>query len=105
MMRCSRVSIEQTRHEPALESFLLQLFRKKLRTQRKGVTEIQNWSARKWKEEIQSLAWKMWLGDKLARTVGILSIDSFDENEIPAKLATAAATLKFLKYKANEEMN
>lgn len=65
----------------------------------------ESWNAKKWKEEIENLAVEMWLGDKLARTVGILSISTFEENERPAQLATAAATLKFLKYKIREESN
>lgn len=65
----------------------------------------ENWSAKQWKEEIENLAVEMWLGDKLARAVGILSIDTFDEGQRPVKLATAAATLKFLKYKIQEESN
>ncbi len=64
---------------------------------------IENWAARKWKEEIENLALEMWLGDKLARTVGILSIDTFDEDIRPAKLATAAATLEFIKYQSQVE--
>lgn len=66
---------------------------------------IENWSARKWKEEIETLAMEMWLGDTLAQTINILSIDTFDEDERPAKLATAAVTLKSIKYKINEESN
>ena len=65
----------------------------------------QEWSAKKWKEEIENLAKGMWLGDKLARTVGILSIDNFDEDYRPVKLATAAITLKVLQYKIREESN
>lgn len=57
------------------------------------------WSAKEWKQEIETLAREMWLGNKLARTVGILSIDSFGADRRPINLATAAATLKFLKYK------
>ncbi len=82
------------------------LFQKKgYSTQRKGFTnmKIENWSARKWKEEIEGLAMEMWLGNKLARAVGVLSIHSFDEEDRPANLATAAVTLKFLKYKIKEE--
>ncbi len=64
------------------------------------------WSVKKWGGEIDTLAVERWLGDKLARTAGILSIDTFDEiEERPVKLATAALTLKFLKYKTKEEMN
>ncbi len=63
------------------------------------------WNIKKWKEEIDTLAMEMWLGDKLARTVGILSIDTFDEECRPVKLATAAVALKVLKYKIKEETN
>ena len=61
------------------------------------------WGVRKWKEEIDVLAMEMWLGDRLARTVGVLSIDTFDEDYRPVKLATAAIALKVLKYKIKEE--
>ena len=67
--------------------------------------EIEDWPIKKWREEIDTLAVEMWLGDKLARTVGILSIDTFDESQRSVKLATATLTLKFLKYKAKEEVN
>ncbi|HLD41942.1 MAG TPA: hypothetical protein VJB06_02815 [archaeon] len=67
--------------------------------------EIETWSIKKWREEIDTLAVEMWLGDKLARTVGMLTIDTFDEDQRPVKLATAALTLKFLKYKAKAEVN
>ena len=61
------------------------------------------WSPKKWREEVENLALEMFLGAKLARTVGTLLIDTFDEEYRPVKLATAAVTLKFLKYKIKEE--
>ena len=67
--------------------------------------EIETWSIKKWREEIDTLAVEMWLGDKLARTVGMLTIDTFDESQRSVKLATATLTLKFLKYKAKAEVN
>ena len=65
--------------------------------------KIENWSPKKWREEVENLAMEMWLGNKLARTVGVLAINSFEEEDRPVKLATAALTIKFLKYKIKEE--
>ena len=64
---------------------------------------IENWNPKKWREEVENLALEMFLGSKLARTVGTIVIDTFDEDYRPVKLATAALTLKFIKYKINEE--